>query len=561
MSAFYGCDALNTVTIPSSVVSIGNKAFLGCNNLKTIQLNSVNCGDFSVSYYPLPKTVEQLIIGNLVEHIPAYIAYQMSELTSVVIGKSVNSIGNNAFAGCNGLTQVHIEDIAAWCKINFPTLVANPLYYAHHLFVNGTELSMLNIPNSITTIGYGAFAGCHGLSTVTIPSSVNSIKNCVFMDCNGLSSVVIPNSVLSIGDSAFLQCSELASVIIPNSINMIGLSTFSGCSGMTSVVIPNSVTTISDKAFANCGSLTSIDIPNSVINIGNNAFAGCNGLTSITVPYSIASIGNNAFGCTGLTNVVWNAKTHFNFTNTNNPFMSAKSSIQTFVFGDSVSQIPSYLCKDMTELTEVNIPHSIYTIGGRAFYGCVSLPTISIPNSVTTIGESAFCNCKSLSSVTIPSSITSLSASVFNGCSSWTAITIPSSVVSIREGAFLGCTGLTQVIIGENVTSYGNNAFANCKFLEDLIVLRERPVAIPEDTFSGIPMASCDLHVPQGSKERYEYQDVWKDFLYIIDDAENYAEGGTTPPSGSGVHGDVTGDGTVDISDVNAVINIMLGKQ
>ena len=105
---------------------------------------------------------------------------------------------------------------------------------------------------SVTSIGDGAFGGCHGLTSVTIPNSVTSIGNEVFYGCSGLTSVTIPNSVTSIGDHAFSWCSGLTSVTIPNSVTSIGDHAFEYCSGLTSVTIPNSVTSIGHYAFENC---------------------------------------------------------------------------------------------------------------------------------------------------------------------------------------------------------------------------------------------------------------------------------------------------------------------
>ena len=127
-------------------------------------------------------------------------------LTSVAIGSSVTSIGEDAFEGCSGLTEVNITDLSAWCKIGFENSTSNPLYYAHHLKLNGTEITNLVIPDEITEIKRYAFGRCSGLTSVTIPNSVTSIGKSAFLDCSGLTSVTIPNSVTSIGDSAFNMC-------------------------------------------------------------------------------------------------------------------------------------------------------------------------------------------------------------------------------------------------------------------------------------------------------------------------------------------------------------------
>ena len=167
------------------------------------------------------------------------------------------------------------------------------------------NITSIEIPKSVTSIGGSAFFECTGLTSVTIPNSVTSIGSESFRGCSSLTSVAIPNSVTSIGRWAFRGCSSLTSVTIPNSVTSIGIEAFCWCDGLTSITIPDSVTSIEGGLLWGCSSLTSVTIPNSVTNIGGSAFSGCTGLTSVTIPSSVTSIGDFVFyDCSSLTNII-----------------------------------------------------------------------------------------------------------------------------------------------------------------------------------------------------------------------------------------------------------------
>ena len=183
--AFDSCSGLTSVTIPNSVKSIGDLAFYGCSGLTSVTIgNSVtSIGNYAFSYC---SGLTSVTIGNSVTSIGTEAFYYCDGLTSVTIGNSVTSIGSSAFGYCSGLKEVHISDIAAWCNIEFSS---NPLYYAHHLYMNGEEVTDLIIPEGVTAIKKLAFNGCSGLTSVTIPNSVTSIGDYAFNRCSGLTSI------------------------------------------------------------------------------------------------------------------------------------------------------------------------------------------------------------------------------------------------------------------------------------------------------------------------------------------------------------------------------------
>ena len=285
--AFFGRSRLTSIAIPSGVAAIGASAFGDCSGL-----TRVTFGENS----QLTSIGESAFSG-------------CGGLTSIAIPSSVTSVGASAFEDCSGLKSVSIGDIATWCAIDFADAEANPLRYAHNLYLNGESVTELVIPSSVTSIGDYALEGCSGLTSIEIPSSVTSIGEGAFYNCSGLTRITFgANSQLtSIGKDAFYYCNGLTKIEIPSGVTSIGDGAFYYCSGLTSVAIPSGVTSIGEGAFYNCGGLTRITFGENsqLTSIGKEAFFYCSGLTSIEIPSEVARIGENAFfGCSRLTNIV-----------------------------------------------------------------------------------------------------------------------------------------------------------------------------------------------------------------------------------------------------------------
>lgn len=149
-------------------------------------------------------------------------------------------------------------------------------------FSECTHLKFVQIPKTVTNIGFCAFYNCTGMRSITIPDSVKYIEADAFHNCTGLTSITIPNSVTSLTDFTFAGCKNLKSITIPNSVKYIGRKTFYECTGLTSITIPDSVISIDSYAFENCTGLKYITIPDSVTDLSAGAFEGIDNITVYT---------------------------------------------------------------------------------------------------------------------------------------------------------------------------------------------------------------------------------------------------------------------------------------
>ena len=293
-SPFYYNSSVKTIIIENGVTSIGKHAFQGCASLISITiLNSVTSIGDSAFYNCTSLT--NITIPNSVTSISRHTFCNCTSLKSVTIPNSVTSIGSSVFYNCTSLTSIEVsgnnKNYSSLDGVLFNKDKSELITYPA-----GKTDSEYAIPNSVTSIGYGAFYACTSLANITIPSSVTSIGNYAFYNCTSLTSIEVSgnNKNYSSLDGVLFNKDKSELITYP-----VGKTD-------SEYAIPNSVTSVDSYTFDKCISLTSVTIGNSVTSIGEYTFLGCTSLTSVTIPDSVTSIGRYAFdGCTSLKDVYY----------------------------------------------------------------------------------------------------------------------------------------------------------------------------------------------------------------------------------------------------------------
>ena len=464
--------------IKYSVTCIGRYAFVGCSDLTSVEI---------------PQSVTK--IGD-------YAFPNCSGLTSITIPKDVSTLGENAFYNCNNLIAVHISDLSSWCKISFSNIDSNPLFYAHHLFLNGEEIKELVIPNSIANIGNCSFVGCSGLTSIEIPNGVSRIGHSGFYGCSNITSIKIPNSVTSIGEWAFRNCEKLATISMGENIKKMGAYVFENTAWFDNHA--DGIVYLGHVLYKYKGTMpqdSRIEIEDGTKCIAEFAFDNCTGLKSLVIPSSVSHIGFNAFLlCKNLMSIYISDLNAWNN-------ITFEKAVEENYYSPSGFNYAYHLYIGDKEITEIKITEGKTEIEDYRYAGWAGLKTISIPNSIVSIGYGSFANCINLTAIEIPNSVTIIKDYTFSGCGSLSSLVFPEGITVIGGGALAGCNGLKSIELPNSLTSmpsafvqiYGND-YSSLTTVSSHMV---SPFLIDSKTFPSHLKDSGTLYIPSGTRNKY----------------------------------------------------------
>lgn len=512
-SPWRNSEVVQNVIIQEGVTSIGDEAFMGCQNLASIDFPT---GLVSIGNYAFKDC--------------------NSYLTSVELPVGVLSIGDSAFSGCDNLTSI--------------VLPAGLTSIGDAAFYDCGKMTSINLPAGLTSIGNYTFLNCSSLQRITVDENnmhysndesgvlFNKDKTELVAAPGTLQVYSIPAGVTDILPTAFSGCRSLTSIELPVGLVSIGNYAFQHCSSLASINFPAGLTSIGEAAFESCVSLTSIDFPDGLIYIDDYAFMLCYNLTDITFSGDAPSIGVDVFdsvtatayypyGNKTWTNDMmqdydgditwipygegaeiasgWSGATQWTLTNNGvitfygegnmknydysggQPWEDYANQITAVVIKEGITSVGECAFKGLTNLESITLPENgLKRIGDAAFYGCTSLKSLYIPDGIYTIWEYTFKNCTGLEYIRLPETLEKIDQGAFENCNSLSELFLPTNVNIIGAWSFKGCTALKSVDMQwANATEIREGAFKNCAALTE-IILPDNIQTLGDSCFYGI---------------------------------------------------------------------------
>ncbi len=572
-----GCELFTTISIPSTIETIGDNAFAGCIGVTDIVsfaetapvtgdncfggMNGVNLYVSSIDEYDKAPWNAFNLMQNIIDY--EYIADGYTLLFNLLDDFSGLEVEiGEAPTSSVELTipeSIYFEDL----DITYDVVsIADYGFYECQYFTGN-----LVIPNTITRVGHAAFYDCNNFNgTLTLSDNLELIGEYAFAgydnDMSFTGELIIPNTVTSIGQTAFQRCSGFTGdLVIPEGVTSIGRYTFTNCSGFNgTLTLPESLTEIGQYAFNNCGFTSDLVIPDNVTTIDNYAFYQCYGFNgTLKLSKKLTSIGNYAFGANR------NYSNSMNFTGS----LVIPSNVK------NIGEGAFYYCSKLNG--DLVLPADLETIGGYAFSYLSSLKNVICYAVTPPVADGSVFQYsysgkrlfvpeesldtyksttpwKSFSVNSLPNMVdyeievtegeNVLYSLIFNLTEDYSGmevkigqvpttnveLTIPEkiefnqylayNVVSIADNAFkdetqdgTGCELFTTISIPSTIETIGDNAFAGCIGVNEI---KTSPIIAPatgDNCFGNIP-SSTNLFVPYESTG-YDVA-PWTDFNIIV---------------------------------------------
>ena len=554
--AYVNAETAEAVLASESSFDSGNDSEVGGNILfddSVLKEIMLDCGEGVT----LGSEPTQFYIALLPQHFEAGITVEINCFDGSVMELSSSSPMT--------IERNHIQPMA---KFTYTGEIP-PIYELNYTTDDGKPVSLYSEEGFGGNLIENRYDATTGKGTLVFDAQITAIPDSAFLACNNLTSIDIPDGIQSIGKNAFNGCNAIKEISIPKSITSIGSKAFYGCTGratincriednwndgwfreagFSEVVIDNNITSVGCYAFYNCDNLTKVTIGERVERIRYDAFASCDNLQEVTLPVSVKSIESSAFDyCENLSKAYYGGTESdwwaISFSSRgSNPIHHGGD---LYIKGEAVKSmtVPSAITSLGYQLSgisfeEVTLHNDITEITNEAFRDCDALLSVTIPDKVAEIKSSTFYGCDALERVVLGSRVTNISGEAFRDCRKLKSVYFPTSLTNIDDRAFYCCESLEEAIFNEGLTSIGYDAFSECHSITK-VVLPSTIVRIENYAFnhdSSLKEVYCKAGVvPAGGREMfngsaedrkiyvpvevmYDYRaaEYWKDYAEYI---------------------------------------------
>lgn len=362
------------------------------------------------------------------------------DIETVTLPDSLQHIEDNAFSHCGNLSAVIFGS-------GLKTI-------GSRAFENCTHLRSLTLPEGLESLGEYAFNSCESLEMVTLPSTLSELPKGAFYICWRLKEVNIPEGVTYIGQDAFYECEGMLKLTLPTTLRTISSGAFTACVRLTEVTIPEGVETVEQQAFMSCTALTAIHLPATLKNLGSqypgDAFErsdvlGCNHLTTVTVTEG---------------NLWFSAYDGLLYSADGKTLLFCPRGLTSTAVKEGTERIGDYAFFYCRALESLTLPTSIRHIGSNSISICEQLRTLHLPEGLVSIGDAAFASSAALTEVNIPSTVEIIGNHAFLGTALETLV-LPTGVKSIGAEALAYNPTLNSVTIRSGLTDIGADLCKN----------------------------------------------------------------------------------------------------
>lgn len=394
------------------------------------------------------KLIIPELIGDItVKGIDRY-AFAERDISEVILPDTLKTIGVGAFEFCKSLKNVYLND---------------GLEVIEDSAFSESALESVSISESLNTACH-PFIKCDELKTFELRGKRHSIPSQLFEGCTGLEEVVIPENISEIGNEAFSKCINLRKIKLSEGLEIIGEMAFDGCSSLNAAAMPSTLITIMKGAFKNCSGLEELRLNDGLQVMDDGAFSGT-AISYVNIPSSASEVWYPFMGCRKLKRVEFTGEPEY---------------------------INAHILAGCTGLEEVVVPEGVTAVFKGAFSECINLKKVSLPSTLESIGESAFSGCEELTSLTLPESMKMIEHAAFSGCTALAEIKMEEGIEKIGPGVFTGCEKLK--IYGKENSYAHKYAVENSLEFSDINTYSESPQPAVTESTSAVPPSDTESY-------------------------------------------------------------------